>query len=88
MLKDGKIVCLPGVDMSCRLNAVECLVCYMLHQIAQSATHKFLFLPEAGRGVLVWCSVILLIPALGIFNRYHNYLFSFYFSSASGKGHV
>ena len=33
---------------------VECLVCFMVHHVAQSATHKFAFTPPEGEALLVF----------------------------------
>jgi len=34
-------------------SATEYLVCYMLHQVVQNATHKFTFLSSSREGLLV-----------------------------------
>lgn len=45
-------------ENSVRYSATEYLVCYMLHQVELSATHKFA-LTCAGRSILVRCKVII-----------------------------
>jgi hypothetical protein len=44
---------LGWVDLSSRFSATECLLCYMIHHVAQSATHKFALIPKTGEGILV-----------------------------------